>query len=135
MVKREGFAKALKWPTKSVRSCFAQYQHSLCSCSQFSPFKLFLQINLFIYLIPPLLLSSIFHCDFPPLNLSSVEEVCHDKDQKPRGRGGERGRSEGCRKILRKKNNQNGEREESSALKRVDNKNNSRDTAKGPIFS
>lgn len=67
-----------------------------------------------------------------PLNLSSAEEVCHDKDQKLRGRGGERGRSEGCRKTLRNKNNQNGEREESSALKRVDNKNNSTDMAKGP---
>lgn len=66
--------------------------------------------SLFIYLFPPSVSLVQFPLQFFLLILSSMEEVCHDKDQKLKGRGGERGKKtkdaeKPCkRKIIRKEN-------------------------------
>lgn len=130
VVKREDPQKALKWPTKSVATLFLLRSIPVFplfsgSRSSFSLSNYFYRsTSLFIYLIPPSVSLVQFPLQFFLLILSSMEEVCHDKDQKLKGRGKKRRMP----KTLRKKNNPNGEREESRALKRVDNKNNARDT-------
>jgi len=71
------------------------------SCSQFSPLQTIFTDQL-IYLLNSPCFSHPFSTVISPLNLSSVEEVCHDKDQKRRGRGVEMGEKRRMQKNLEK---------------------------------